>query len=345
MVKDEEDVAMDILEHVITAGLFQNRRCEVALRMMTVGEPTACCACIGELTPACAIRIKSYDRVVDHCKRIAQLHQFRMEPFLLILGALSAGGQKASAAFQVNHLQKYLHRDLEMHDDLVKGHKLVYSKKNGRWRPIVTTGVSRRLGDEDDLHDEGDDDESETSAARAMVRVPEETLNDEEERDANEEGEGDSAEVEEGYYNPRPTRFSPTLNALYGQCMLSAKAYQSALCRSPLARGVETMLTTVYFFRAYEQVQQDPLLCFMISQAFFGRAMNRQSDNRNFQITQVRSQPIHVDSTDPKGMAFLTRYRKFSPKNDKSLEEVEYNYARAFHGIGMWSACIIRQVS
>jgi len=43
----------------------------------------------------------------------------------------------------------------------------------------------------------------------------------------------------------------------------------------------------VYFFRAYEQVQQDPLLCFMIAQAFFGRAMNRQSDNRNYQITQV----------------------------------------------------------
>ena len=235
MVKDEEDVAMDILEHVITAGLFQTRRCEVALRMIAIGESDV----PSILTPACSIRMKSYDRVVDHCKRIAQLHQFRMEPFLLMLGALSNGGQKASAAFQVNHLQKFLHRDLVMYDDLVKGRKLVYSKKIGRWRPLVTTGVSRRLGDKDELHEDGnDDDERSTDAGKAAARSGNDTgrkVADAEEDDEAEEeddGEGQSEAVEE-YDNPRPERFSPTLNALYGQCMLSAKAYQSALCKSP----------------------------------------------------------------------------------------------------------------
>ena len=37
MVKNEEDVAMDILEHVIWSGLFNNRRSEVALRITIVG--------------------------------------------------------------------------------------------------------------------------------------------------------------------------------------------------------------------------------------------------------------------------------------------------------------------
>lgn len=34
-------------------------------------------------------------------------------------------------------------------------------------------------------------------------------------------------------------------------------------------------------------------------------------------------------------MAFLTKYRKYSGKTVKDQEEVEYNYGRAFHGIGM----------
>jgi general transcription factor 3C polypeptide 3 (transcription factor C subunit 4) len=38
MVKNEEDVAMDILEHVVHAGLFNNRRSEIALRMTIICE-------------------------------------------------------------------------------------------------------------------------------------------------------------------------------------------------------------------------------------------------------------------------------------------------------------------
>ncbi len=38
MVKSEEDVALDILEHVIWSGLFNNRRSELALRMTVIGQ-------------------------------------------------------------------------------------------------------------------------------------------------------------------------------------------------------------------------------------------------------------------------------------------------------------------
>lgn len=46
-------------------------------------------------------------------------------------------------------------------------------------------------------------------------------------------------------------------------------------------------LITVYLFRAYEVNPYDAYLCFLIAQAFLGRALNRQSDNRNYQIAQV----------------------------------------------------------
>lgn len=52
--------------------------------------------------------------------------------------------------------------------------------------------------------------------------------------------------------------------------------------------AIYSLGVAVYLFRAYEQNEYDPFLCFCIAQAFFGRAMNRQVDNRNYQITQVR---------------------------------------------------------
>jgi general transcription factor 3C polypeptide 3 (transcription factor C subunit 4) len=40
MVKNEDDVAMDILEHVVWSGLFNSRRCEISLRLAIIGEST-----------------------------------------------------------------------------------------------------------------------------------------------------------------------------------------------------------------------------------------------------------------------------------------------------------------
>jgi general transcription factor 3C polypeptide 3 (transcription factor C subunit 4) len=38
MVKNEEELATEILEHVLWAGLFFNRRSEVAIRLTIIGE-------------------------------------------------------------------------------------------------------------------------------------------------------------------------------------------------------------------------------------------------------------------------------------------------------------------
>jgi len=82
-------------------------------------------------------------------------------------------------------------------------------------------------------------------------------------------------------------------------------------------------------------VDCDPFLCFLIAQSYFGRALNRQSDNRNFQIAQVC--PRSSTSLTLQGFAFLTRYRKLSPQDPVSQEEVEYNFGRAFHGLGEYN--------
>lgn len=66
------------------------------------------------------------------------------------------------------------------------------------------------------------------------------------------------------------------------------------MCVAPYTRLVPrlsddrcVLICPDYLIRAYEADPYDAYVCFMIAQSFFGRAMNRQSDNRNYQIAQV----------------------------------------------------------
>ncbi|KAK8847416.1 hypothetical protein IAR55_005274 [Kwoniella newhampshirensis] len=264
MVKDEGDIALDILEHVVWSGLFHNRRCEVALRLTII---------------ACAMHLRAYDKIVDNCKRLSQIHQFLPSPLLLLLGALTSGGLKAQAAWSTQPIQSYISREMKTHDCAVVGEKLHFSAPTRRW--TLNRGLTRKERDDEELADEAEE-------------LP---------------GEGEGAEANEDDWGGKPDlpkKRSPYLNVLHAQQMMTSRSYQSAL---------------FYLFRAYELDQYNPLISLLIAQAFFGRSMNRQSDNRNYQIAQ--------------GLAFLTRYRKLSPKDAESQEQVEYNYGRSFHGIGV----------
>ena len=205
MVKAEEDVAFDILEHVIWSGLFNNRRSEVVLRMTIISESSSATLLIS----ACCMRTRAYEKIVDNARRLAQIHQFRNEPFHICLAACGGGGSKASAALQNLQFQKFLHRELRIHDDVVKGRKLNYSAIMNRWTTVLKAGVNRMPGEEVEQEDDDDD------AA--------------EEGDAQEGRDSEEAA-------PKPTKVSPVLNVLYGQHMLGAKAYQSALCECASCR-------------------------------------------------------------------------------------------------------------
>ena len=167
------------------------------------------------------MRMKAYEKIVDNCKRLAQIHQFRPEPFLLLLSSISRGGSKAAAAWQNLQLQKYLHRDLRIHDSIVKGHKTNFNVQWGRWTTVGRIGLSRRLGDnvDDEEGEEGEGDEDGDGGGDGG--------DDEDEENEQREDRGANQSAAEVL---KPTKFSPTLNVIYGQHMLSARAYQSALC-------------------------------------------------------------------------------------------------------------------
>ena len=55
----------------------------------------------------------------------------------------------------------------------------------------------------------------------------------------------------------------------------------------PSTEGDITDMRAVYLLQAYDYAPNDPLVCLSLAVASVGRAMQRQSDNRNFLITQV----------------------------------------------------------
>ncbi|THH16344.1 hypothetical protein EUX98_g9314 [Antrodiella citrinella] len=76
-----------------------------------------------------------------------------------------------------------------------------------------------------------------------------------------------------------------------------------------------------YLLHAYEYCPQDPMICLCLAIASVGRAMQRQADNRHHLVTQ--------------GLAFLAKYRKIRGEDMEHLDEVEYNFGRAFHQLGL----------
>lgn len=79
----------------------------------------------------------------------------------------------------------------------------------------------------------------------------------------------------------------------------------------------------MYYLRAYETYPNDPLICLSLALAYTHRAMQRQTDNRHYQLAQA--------------LAFLDGYRKLAGDQ----QEVQYNMARVFHQLGMFSLSMI----
>ncbi|KZT34747.1 TPR-like protein [Sistotremastrum suecicum HHB10207 ss-3] len=105
---------------------------------------------------------------------------------------------------------------------------------------------------------------------------------------------------------PKPTQGNPIHMGVYGMLCSCAKSYSSAL---------------FYLLQAYDYHNDDPVICLAVGVACLGRAMQRQADNRNYMITQ--------------GFAFLSRYRKLRGGQDEDVDEVDYNFGRAFQQLGL----------
>ncbi|KAF8597842.1 TPR-like protein [Ceratobasidium sp. AG-I] len=104
-----------------------------------------------------------------------------------------------------------------------------------------------------------------------------------------------------------PTQESPVYITAYSQISGAARSYQTAI---------------YYLFRAYDLEPNDPVICLSLGAACIGRAMQRQSDNRNHMVTQ--------------GFAFLSKYRSMRAEvGPLQAEEVEYNLGRGFQQLGL----------
>ncbi|KAF9647358.1 TPR-like protein, partial [Thelephora ganbajun] len=88
----------------------------------------------------------------------------------------------------------------------------------------------------------------------------------------------------------------------------SCTSYQSAIC---------------YLLQAYGNCPEDPAVCISLAIASLSRAMQRQADNRHHIIAQ--------------SLAFMSQYRKIGAPDPDGAQEVEYNFGRLFHQIGLFS--------
>lgn len=104
------------------------------------------------------------------------------------------------------------------------------------------------------------------------------------------------------------------LLVLYGHILYSGGSFYPALN---------------YFFRAYALDDQNPAVLLSIALCFIHHSLKRQSDNRHYLITQ--------------GLAFMRQYREVRLKPGVILQEqqeMEFNYARIWHGLGLLQLAI-----
>ncbi|KAF3902623.1 hypothetical protein ABW21_db0209349 [Orbilia brochopaga] len=105
-----------------------------------------------------------------------------------------------------------------------------------------------------------------------------------------------------------PETMSINALVLYAQIMLDGRSYTSSLH---------------YLSRAYAAQENHPMILFQMALAYLHRAMQRQSENRQYHVVQ--------------GLVFLNRYYKIKSTSDDwfDRQEAEYNVGRAYHQLGL----------
>jgi general transcription factor 3C polypeptide 3 (transcription factor C subunit 4) len=181
------------------------------------------------------------------------MHQFRLEPILLLQSALQGGGTAAHQVWCTLALQRYVHRELRLYEDAIDGQGMSFSKRHQRWTVPPKIGISRLLDEEhffDGGERKGDEDDDAPLAVgrkgrksgvepRKSVKAVSadatlgDALDEEEGMEEEEEDvEGGEDEDEESRETIRPTQVSPAWCAVYGQFLLASGSHHGALCKS-----------------------------------------------------------------------------------------------------------------
>lgn len=117
-----------------------------------------------------------------------------------------------------------------------------------------------------------------------------------------------SAQVTFDTANMNFTREHPQLLYIYACLLGSNRTFSSPI---------------VYLTRAYREYNKDTTICFMLGLAHVHRSMQRNSNNRHIQLLQ--------------GISYLLEYKECRENNatDYELQEIEYNFGRLFHMLGL----------
>ena len=113
--------------------------------------------------------------------------------------------------------------------------------------------------------------------------------------------------------NVKLSREHPELLYVYANLLGGSRSYVSSI---------------VYLNRAYKEYKQDPMICIVLGLAHVHRSMQRLSNNRHIQLLQ--------------GISYILEYKSHREKDASpfELQEIEYNFGRLFHMIGLTSAAI-----
>ncbi|UZJ52356.1 hypothetical protein CBS101457_001676 [Exobasidium rhododendri] len=281
---------------------------------------------------SCALYAQQYGKTFDHLTFLTTEYQFHNEPLRIIFTLANSIGFSSFSFLNEQSSLKKFHRRIRIHDVIAQGGACVFSRTNKRW--IVKEKLNKRLGkgvgedetdsgeeddgeedddeeEEDDDDDEQDEDGGEDQALSAAAGRNEYAVSSMRAQDTWQviREESDITPLK----HAPPRKINPANDAFYG-CLLL-----------PSSNGVPSM---AYFTRTFARQQNDPLICLTSAIACFGRAQNRQVDNRHQVIVQ--------------GFAFLDRYRTL--RRDQSLaassSEVEYNFGRTFHLLGLYQLAV-----
>jgi general transcription factor 3C polypeptide 3 (transcription factor C subunit 4) len=282
-------------------------------------------------TVACALYAQEYSVAIEAIKFLAFDYQFHNEPLRILLTLANSMGIASLAVFsQPNNLKTFLRRS-RIHEVIVQGGKCEFTKKNnGRWvvREALFEGLTAKkmarnagrgrrastvMDGDDDNYDDGDVDDQEDGASE---QGSDEDDDHRHQNIVNPELVGaaqdtwkkikDDVGISAVRSKP-PTKYDPANDMFYASHILTS------------TNGVPSM---GYWIRAFARQQNDPLICLTATIACFGRAQNRQVDNRHQVILQ--------------GFAFLDQYRKLRKDQDHHPCEVSYNFARAYHLLGLY---------
>ncbi|KAI8981952.1 hypothetical protein BDF20DRAFT_834618 [Mycotypha africana] len=103
-----------------------------------------------------------------------------------------------------------------------------------------------------------------------------------------------------------PEKVNPVLLSLFAQIMSMTRNHVAA---------------SLYYMRAYAEAPNDRLITLSLGISLLLVSTHRKTDNRHLNIMQ--------------GMMFISEYLKISRSNEIYLQESEYNFARAFHLLGL----------